>query len=123
MTKPTDPIKTSLRIPPDMHAELERAAAAAGLTLNAEMLIRLRQDPRSDVATKLLSEIEQRDAAMTAGLQKQLVAVWSVIERADGVLASVAEAMSQVKPGTEAADLKREVEFVRELIASSKAHR
>jgi len=123
MPKDLDPIKTSVRIPPALHAELERAAEATGLTLNAEMLVRLERDPRSDIAAKLLAEIERRDAAALDGLRKQLDAVWSVLDRADGVLGDVAAAMAQVKPGSEAATLKREVEFARELVASARAHR
>ncbi|MFM0002758.1 toxin-antitoxin system HicB family antitoxin [Paraburkholderia dipogonis] len=123
MPKDFDPIKTSVRIPPALHSELERAAEATGLTLNAEMLVRLERDPRSDIAAKLLAEIERRDAAALDGLRKQLDAVWSVLDRADGVLGDVAAAMVQVKPGSEAAILKREVEFARELIRSARAHR
>jgi hypothetical protein len=123
MPKDQEPIKTSLRIPPALHAELERAAEAAGLTLNAEMLVRLRSDPRSDTAAKLLAEIERRDAATVESLRKQLDAVWGVLERADGVLGDVVAAMSQVKAGSEAAALRREAEFARELIASTRAHR
>jgi hypothetical protein len=123
MPKDQEPIKTSLRIPPTLHAKLERAADAAGLTLNAEMLVRLQYDPRSDTAAKLLAEIERRDAATVDGLRKQLAAVWSALDRADGVLEDVATAMVQVKQGSDAAALKREVEFARELIAAIRAHR
>ncbi|TCG04619.1 hypothetical protein BZM27_39665 [Paraburkholderia steynii] len=123
MPKDLEPIKTSVRIPPALHAELERAAEAAGLTLNAEMLVRLQQDPRSDIAAKLLAEIERRDAATVEGLRKQLEATLGVLDRADGVLREVAEAMAQVKPGSAAAALKREVEFARELIGTVMAHR
>jgi hypothetical protein len=123
MPKDHDPIKTSLRIPPALHAKLECAADAAGLTLNAEMLVRLQIDPRSDIAAKLLTEIERRDVAVVDSLRKQLDAAWGVLDRADGVLDDVAAAMAQVKPGSDAATLKREVEFARELIAAIRAHR
>ncbi|EEF22991.1 conserved hypothetical protein, partial [Ricinus communis] len=123
MPKDLEPIKTSVRIPPALHAELERAADAAGLTLNAEMLVRLQQDPRSDVAERLLAEIERRDAAIVDGLRKQIEALWSVLDRADGVMQDLVGAMKQVKPGTDAAGLKREVEFARELISTARRHR
>lgn len=123
MPKDQEPIKTSLRIPPALHAQLERDADAAGLTLNAEMLVRLQLDPRSDTAAKLLAEIERRDVATVEGLRKQLDAVWAVLERADRVLADMIAAMSQVKAGSEPASLRREAEFARELIASTRAHR
>jgi phosphomannomutase len=87
------------------------------------MLIRLQHDPRTDTAERLLAEIQRRDAAAVDGLHKQLAAVWIVLDRADGVLEDVAKAMAQVKQGSEAAALKREVEFARELIGAIKAHR
>lgn len=123
MSKDHEPIKTSLRIPPALHAQLERAADAAGLTLNAEMLVRLQLDPRSDTAAKLLAEFERRDTTMTESLRKQLSAAWAGLDRADGVLEEVAKAMAQVKPGSDAATLKREVEFARELISAIRVHR
>lgn len=123
MAKDLDPIKTSVRIPPALHAELEQASEAAGLTLNAEMLVRLQHDPRSDVAAKLLAEIERRDAAALDGCRRHLDALWNVVDRTDGVLEEILGVMSQVKSGTAAAVLKREVEFVRELINAARAHR
>ncbi|MBB5446469.1 MULTISPECIES: toxin-antitoxin system HicB family antitoxin [unclassified Paraburkholderia] len=123
MPQDLEPIKTSVRIPPALHAELERAAEAAGLTLNAEMLVRLQNNPRSDTVARLLGEIERRDVMAVDGLRKQLDAVWTVLDRADDVLQEVAFAMTRVKQGSEAAALKREVEFARELIATARAHR
>ncbi|RKE36625.1 HicB-like protein involved in pilus formation [Paraburkholderia sp. BL23I1N1] len=123
MPKDQEPIKTSLRIPPLLHAELERAAQAAGLTLNAEMLIRLRRDPTANDAAAILSEIEMRDQVIVESLRRQLGALWGVLDRTDGVIERVVEAMTQVAPGSDAADLKRELQFMRELIGTARAHR
>ncbi len=110
-------------MPKTLHAELERAADAAGLTVNGEMVYRLQHDPRREAASAVIAEIERRDVAIVDALRKQNSALWGVIERADSVLADVVTAMSQVKPGSDKAALKREVEFVRELIGATKAHR
>jgi predicted HicB family RNase H-like nuclease len=43
MTTQKDFIKTALRVPPDLHADLHKAAAQAERGFNAEILFRLRQ--------------------------------------------------------------------------------
>ncbi|KAK43638.1 hypothetical protein BG58_31470 [Caballeronia jiangsuensis] len=110
-------------MPKALHVELEKAAETAGLTVNGEMVYRLQHDPRREVASALLAEIERRDALIVDALRKQNSALWQTIERADAVLRDVVDAMAQVRPGTDAATLRREVEFARELISAAKAHR
>ena len=56
-------------------------------------------------------------------LRKQIAALWSMIERADGVLKPVVAAIAQVKHGSDAAKLQRALDFARELIQSVKSHR
>jgi len=116
-------IKTSVRLPSNLHAEIEKAAEVAGLTTNGEMVFRLSHDPRSESAKAVLFEIERRDTLVTESLKKQNAALWGVIDRADTVLEQVVSAMTQVQPGSDAAALKREVEFARELIEAIRAHR
>ncbi|MFM0240279.1 hypothetical protein [Paraburkholderia phytofirmans] len=112
-----------MRLPKALHAELEKAAENAGLTVNGEMVFRLQHDPRRESAQAVLGEIEKRDTSIADSLRKQNAALWNIVDRADGVLERVVEAMAQVKPGSDAATLKREVEFARELIEAMKAHR
>lgn len=119
-----DPIlKTSFRIPRSVHAEVERAAEQAGLTVNGEVVYRLKHDPRAESGAAILAQIESRDTAIVDGLKKQIAALWGALDRANVTLDRVSVAMSQVKPGTDAADLKKEVEFARELIEAMRAHR
>lgn len=110
---PTDDalIKTSLRLTRSLHADIEKAAVASGLTLNAEMIVRLQHDPRDNYAKAILEEIRKRDAAM-------MTIMWSALDRADSVLEKVAAAMTLVPGESDAAALKREVEFARELIGA-----
>lgn len=91
-----DTIKTSLRLPRSLHAEIEAAASAVGLTINAEMLIRLERNPRDNAAEAILQEIERRDTAVADGLRKQISILWTALGRADEVLKRVATAMSKV---------------------------
>jgi hypothetical protein len=116
-------IKTSLRIPRPLHAELERASDASGITLNAEMIVRLQHDPRDNYAKAILDQVKVRDGEIADGLRKQIAALWGALDRASSTLENVAAAMTQVPPDGNAAALKREVEFSLELIRALGAHR
>lgn len=119
-----DPIlKTSFRIPRSVHAEVERAAEKAGLTVNGEVVYRLQHDPRAESGPAILAQIEARDTAIIDGLRKQIAALWGALDRANVTLEHVAAAMTQVSPDSAAATLKKEVEFARELINALSAHR
>lgn len=119
-----DPIvKTSVRIPESVHLDIERAATEHGLTVNGEMVYRLRHDPRSEHARAIIDAIDKRDVAALDQARRQLAALWNVMDRADGALEEVLSAMSLVKPGSDVAVLKRELQFVRELISTARAHR
>jgi hypothetical protein len=113
-------IKTSLRLPRSLHAEIEAEANSAGLTINAEMLVRLQKNPRDDSADAILKKIEERDAAVENGLRKQNAVLWTTVDRAEEVLkrVSAAMAMAKVSGEGEAAALKRDVEFALQLITA-----
>ena len=115
---PTDEntIKTSVRLPKSLHAELERAAHAGGLTVNGEMVFRMQHDPRAEHASALIEMINERDQATIEHLRKQVQMLWSALDRADGVLEQVSGAMTHVSPESRLAELKREVEYARQLI-------
>ncbi|MFM0163792.1 hypothetical protein PQR39_25695 [Paraburkholderia sediminicola] len=116
-------LKTSLRLPKSLHAEIESAARSVGLTINAEMLVRLERNPRDNAAEAILAAIERRDTAVADGLRKQISVLWSAIDRADDVLKRVALAMSKVSGEGEGAALKRDVEFALQLINAVSASR
>jgi hypothetical protein len=115
---PIDPstIKTSLRLPRVLHSEIEAAATAVGLTINAEMLVRLQKNPRDNAADAILQKIDARNAAVEDGLRKQNAVLWSTVDRAEDVLKRVSAAMAKVSGDGVAAALKRDVEFALELI-------
>jgi hypothetical protein len=111
-------IKTSLRLPRTLHAKIEQAAVASGVSLNAEMLLRLNTDPHANAAVAILEEIEKRDTQLAASLTRQIDTLLGALKRSDDVLERVASALSKASGEGEAATLKREVEFARELISA-----
>lgn len=111
-------IKTSVRLPRSMHAEIEAAASSAGLTINAELLVRLQRNPRDNAAEAILKRVEARDTAVEDGLRKQNAVLWSTVDRAEDVLKRVSIAMAKVSGEGEAAALKRDVEFALQLITA-----
>ncbi|MFP3638097.1 hypothetical protein [Paraburkholderia sp. SIMBA_054] len=123
MPTPDLTVKTSLRLPKNLHAEIEQAADAAGISVNAEMLLRLAKNPHIDSAAEVLREIRQMETYAVEAMSRQMKALWSGLDRAGMALGHVLEAMAQVPPDGTAASLKREVEFARELIDALSAHR
>lgn len=116
-------VKTSLRLPRALHAEIDRAADAAGISTNAEMLLRLARDPHVDTAAQVIDHIKKTEAHAIDAMSRQMKALWGALDRANVTLEHVATAMAQVPPDGAAAGLKREVEFARELINALSAHR
>lgn len=49
----TNYIKTALRLPPDLHAEIHASAEHLGHSMNAEILARLRADQNARVSAEL----------------------------------------------------------------------
>jgi len=111
-----DTTRTTLRLPRDLYAEIEKAAAGDGLTITAEMILRLRRDPRTDYAEAILAEIRRRDEAIVDGLVRQNEVLKTALDRADEVLERVTVAMARVSGEGQAAALKRDIELARELI-------
>lgn len=111
-------IKTSLRLPRSLHAEIEAIATSVGLTINAEMLVRLQKNPRDNSADAILEKIQERDTAVEDGLRKQNAVLWTTVDRAEDVLKRVSTAMAKVSGEGEAAALKRDVEFALQLITA-----
>lgn len=93
------------------------------MTTNGEMVFRLKHDPRVDTVAAVVEEIRKLDGALVQSLTRQNASLWSALDRANAVMGDVVAAMSQVKPESDAARLKREVEFARELINALGAHR
>ena len=118
-----DTHKTSLRLPKTLHAEIDRAAEASGISINAEMILRLARDPHVDTAALVLEEIRKRDVLATDAMAKQIGIMWGALDRADEVLEKVHRALAKAPEDSDAALLRREVEFARQLLSAIAAHR
>jgi hypothetical protein len=116
-------VKTSLRLPRSLHAEIDSTADAAGISTNAEMLLRLARNPHVDTAAQVLDHINKTENRAVEAMTRHMKALWSALDRANVTLEHVAAAMAQVPPDGSAAALKREVEFALELINALSAHR
>ncbi|MDR5777372.1 MULTISPECIES: toxin-antitoxin system HicB family antitoxin [unclassified Caballeronia] len=115
--------KTTLRMPPELHAAITHAADAAGSSFNAEVTLRLRHDPHKDATSDILEAIRQRDTQLTDSLMKHNGILWSGLGRAAEVLDRVAHAPSRVSGESEAGSLRREVEIARQLLSVISAHK
>jgi hypothetical protein len=62
-------VKTALRLPPDLHRELSEASDAEIRSINAEIVVRLRQTPGLLTA---LENLSKRQDEMNETLQKIL---------------------------------------------------
>jgi hypothetical protein len=117
------PIKTTLRVPRELHASITRAADAAGLSFNSEVTLRLRHDPHFDGTLAILDEIRKRDTQLADSLMKQNGILWSGLDRAAAVLDRVASALAKAPDEGEPGALRREVDLARDLISVIRAHR
>lgn len=125
MAKRDEPVlvSTSLRIPSHLHDEVKKAADKAGISTNAEMLLRLARDPHVDTAAQVLQHIGTIEKHAIDAMARQMASLWTALDRANVTLEHVSAAMAKVPPDSSAAGLKREVEFARELILALSAHR
>jgi hypothetical protein len=61
-------VKTAIRLPPELHAEVKRAAKAAGRPMNAELIARVASSQQVD----LLKELLKQNAEMKAMIRELL---------------------------------------------------
>lgn len=54
-----DYIKTAVRVPRDLHAELQDAAERNGRSMNAEIIARLQSEPLRDLLSKITREVAE----------------------------------------------------------------
>jgi hypothetical protein len=72
LTSPQDEyIRTALRLPPDLHMEVKRAAKAAGHTMNAEIIARV-ADAQERVFCK---DLLKQNAELKAMMREMLDAI------------------------------------------------
>lgn len=122
MAKQDDFVKTALRLPRALRDEIKKAADAAGHSMNDEIIDRIRFSPEIASASTILAKLSEYDVALRAAVKKQGDALWRVIERAEGVCGQVDELLKSTLEA-ESSAVRRELEFLRELIETIKLQR
>ena len=122
MANQDDFVKTALRLPRGLHAEIQAAAIAAGRSMNAEIIDRLHAKDATSAAV-ILERLRDSENALLQSTKKQVDVLWSVVERTRTVLAQMDYQLARVEPSSESATLIQNIEFLRELIDTIKAHR
>ncbi|MGN6589338.1 MAG: Arc family DNA-binding protein [Sphingomicrobium sp.] len=114
-------VKTALRLPRGLHAEIQAAANAAGRSMNAEIIDRL-QSGSAEATAALLKRLEGSERALMESQRKQIDVLWNVIDRAEGAI-DRAERMVDGANDAETSGYRTELQFLRELIETIRAHR
>jgi hypothetical protein len=123
MAKQDDFVKTALRLPRALRDEIKEAADAAGHSMNDEIIDRIRLAPEQVAATAILAKISEYDGELRDAAKRHGDALWLVIERAERVCDQADQMLASGGAPAEEATLRREVGFLRELIALAKLHK
>lgn len=114
-------VKTALRLPRPLHAEIQAAANAAGRSMNAEIIDRL-QSGSTDATAALLKRLEGSERALMESQKKQIDVLWNVLDRAEPAIVR-AEQIVQDAGEPAGSGYRTELQFLRELINTIRAHR
>lgn len=124
MATQDDFVKTALRLPRSLHAEIQASAAAAGRSMNAEIIDRLQTDPEGEALAVMLDRLRGSDDELRETTKKQRDLLWNIVDRAEEVLSQTEGLMqdSDVLPG-DLASVRQSIGALRDLIATIKAYR
>jgi hypothetical protein len=124
MAKQDDFVKTALRIPRDLHSQIQEAAAASGRSMNAEMIGRLQADVEDGALLAILDRLRESDDELLATTKKQRDLLWTVVDRTGVVLSQVEEVLQKMTlPDEDVSTLRQGIQGLNELINTLKAHR
>jgi hypothetical protein len=122
MANQHDFVKTALRLPKGLHADIQAAAATSGRSMNAEIIDRL-QSGSSDATAALLRRLEGSERALLESQRKQIDVLWSVLDRASTVLDQCDELALHAHDDRKASEFRQSLQLVREFIGTIRAHR
>lgn len=120
MANQDDFVKTALRLPRDLHAEIQAAAISTGRSMNAEIIGRLQSN---NATADLIRRLEGSEGALLESLKKQIEVLWNVLDRTNVVLDQAGEITARAGGDPIAATLQQNLQFLRELIDTIRAHR
>lgn len=124
MATQDDFVKTALRLPRSLHAEIQASAAAAGRSMNAEIIDRLQTDPEGTALAAMLDRLRGSDDELRETTKKQRDLLWNVVDRAEEVLSQTDDLMKDAEvPEGDLAAVRQSIGALRDLIAMIKAYR
>lgn len=124
MANQDDFIKTALRLPRGLHARIQASAAAAGRSMNAEIIDCLQAHPEGVALTAVLDRLRGSDGELLETTRKQRDLLWIVVDRAEDVL-NRADALMGDNAG-QSEDIRavqKSIGALRDLITTIKAYR
>lgn len=124
MATQDDFVKTALRLPRSLHAEIQASAAAAGRSMNAEIIDRLQTDPEGAALAAMLDRLRGSDDELRETTKKQRDLLWNIVDRAEDVLSQTDDLMKDAEiPQDDLAAARQSIGALRDLIATIKAYR
>lgn len=124
MANQDDFIKTALRLPRGLHARIQSSAAAAGRSMNAEIIDRLQAHPEDAALTAMLDRLRGSGEELLETTRKQRDLLWNVVDRAEEILNRMDVLIEASSSQTEdVRAVQKSIGALRDLISTIKAFR
>lgn len=124
MAKQDDFVKTALRIPRALHAQIQEAADASGRSMNAEMIDRLQAQPGDLALAAMLDRMRSSEDELLDATRKQRDLLWNIADRAEEVLNNADVMMARALPtDRDTLQIHKSIIALRDLISTLKAYR
>jgi hypothetical protein len=123
MAKQDDFVKTALRIPRSLHAQIQDAATASGRSMNAEIIDRLQRETEDVSLMAIVNRLKLSDEELLEATKKQRDLLWEITDRAEEVLRSVDEFLEPPVRVEEAHLARGTIASLRDLIRTIKTYR
>jgi len=123
MATQDDFVKTALRLPRALHADIQSAALAAGRSMNAEIINRLQATVDAPAGAALLERLRASENALLETVRKQRDQLMGVVERFQLVAEGADAVLAVAAPTQEILEVRRNIEVLRAVIATISAYR
>jgi hypothetical protein len=123
MAKQDDFVKTALRIPRSLHAQIQDAATASGRSMNAEIIDRLQGEIEDGSLMAIVNRLKLSDEELLEATKKQRDLLWNITDRTEEVLKSLDEFLEPPVHLDKAASARDAIASLRDLIRTIKAYR
>jgi hypothetical protein len=123
MATQDDFVKTALRLPRALHADIQSAALAGGRSMNAEIISRLQATVDAPAGLALLERLQASENALLETVRKQRDQLMGVVERFQVVAEGADAVLAVAKPTQEILEVRRNIEVLRAVIATINGYR